>query len=150
MPDVCYVGNINFASYPAGGEVFLDGVDQGVQTPVVVTGIPIGEHVFTIRLQDYVDFSGRVTVLQAQTVYAPSALLIPAEGCIYFDSTPPGAKISLDGTFAHVVDTGFATPKMICNLPLGKHVFKLVLGAKEYAGSVDLKPDKGVIVKGIF
>lgn len=147
----CYYGNVNFSSYPLGGEIFIDGVDQGVKAPAMVTGVPIGEHIYTIKSDGYRDFTARVVVLQDQTVNAPAATLIPAAGCIYFDSSPGGAKIYLNGTLGDAIDTGFVTPKMICNLSLGMHVFRLVLaGYPEYAGSVTLKPDRGDTVIGIF
>lgn len=146
-----YYGNVNFNSYPPGGEVFLDGMDQGVKTPVILTGVPIGEHIFTIRLDGYGDFTDKIEVLENQTVNAPSATLVPAAGCIYFDSRPAGAKIFLNGTLGYVVDTGFVTPKAICNLSFGTHVFRLVLhGYPEYAGSVNVKPERGDTVIGIF
>jgi hypothetical protein len=148
---VCYFGSINFISYPDGGEVFIDGMDQGIKTPANVTGVPIGMHTFTVRLEGYNDFSGTVEVLENQTVNVPPAILMPAPGCIFFDSKPEGAKIFINGTVDKAVDTGFVTPKLICGLPLGVHVYRLKRGDYPVsAGSVNLKPGQGARVTGIF
>ena len=148
---VCYFGSINFISYPDGGEVFIDGMDQGVKTPANVTGVPIGMHTFTVRLDGYNDFSGTVEVLENQTVNTQPAILMPATGCIFFDSKPTGAKIFINGTVDKAVDTGFFTPKLVCGLSLGVHVYRLILtGYPVSAGSVNLKPGQGAIVTGIF
>lgn len=148
---VCYVGNISFISYPGGAEVFIDGTDQGIKTPANVTDVPIGMHTFTVRLDGYNDFSGAVEVLENQTVNALPAILTPATGCIFFDSKPEGAKIFIDGTLDKAVDTGFVTPKLFCGLPLGIHVYRLILdGYPLSSGSVKLKPRLGTKVTGIF
>ena len=148
---VCYMGNISFISYPDEAEVFIDGTDQGIKTPAVVTDVPIGMHTFTVRQDGYNDFSGTVEVLENQTVNAQPAILTPATGCIFFDSKPRGAKIFINGTVDMAVDTGFITPKLICGLPLGVHVYRLKLdGYPVSAGSVNLKPGQGAKVTGIF
>lgn len=148
---VCYVGNISFISYPGGAEVFIDGTDQGIKTPAVVTDVPIGMHTFTVRLDGYNDFSGTVEVLENQTVNAQPAILAPAAGCIFFDSRPAGAKIFINGVLDKAVHTGFVTPKLICGLPIGIHVYRLKLeGYPVSAGSVNLKPGQGARVTGIF
>ena len=147
---VCYFGSISFISYPGGGEVFIDGMDQGIKTPAVVTDVPTGMHTFTVRLEGYNDFSGTVEVLENQTVML-HAILTPATGCIFFDSKPEGAKIFMNGTVDKAVDTGFVTPKLICGLPLGVHVYRLKRGDYPVsAGSVNLKPGQGARVTGIF
>jgi len=148
---VCYVGNISFISYPGGAEVFIDGTDQGIKTPAVVTDVPIGMHTFTVRLDGYNDFSGTVEVLENQTVNAQPAIFTPATGCIFFDSKPTGAKIFINGTLDKAVYTGFVTPKLVCGLLLGVHVYRLILeGYPVSAGSVNLKPGQGAKVTGIF
>ena len=148
---VCYFGSISFISYPGGGEVFIDGMDQGIKTPAVVTDVPTGMHTFTVRLEGYNDFSGTVEVLENQTVNVPPAILTPAPGCIFFDSKPTGAKIFINSTVDKAVNTGFVTPKLICGLPLGVHVYRLKLGNYPVsAGSVNLKPGQGARVTGIF
>ena len=147
---VCYFGSISFISYPGGGDVFIDGTDQGIRTPAVVTGVPTGMHTFTVRLEGYNDFSGTVEVLENQTVML-HAILTPATGCIFYDSKPEGAKIFINSTVDKAVNTGFVTPKLICGLPLGVHVYRLKLGNYPVsAGSVNLKPGQGARVTGIF
>ncbi|MBU0846744.1 PEGA domain-containing protein [Patescibacteria group bacterium] len=148
---VCYFGNISFISYPGEAEVFIDGMDQGIKTPAAVTGVPTGMHTFTVRLEGYNDFSGTVEVLENQTVNVPPAILMPAPGCIFFDSKPEGAKIFMNGTVDKAVNTGFVTPKLICGLPLGVHVYRLILdGYQVSAGSVNLKPGQGASVTAKF
>jgi len=76
MADACLMGSVSFVSYPAGAEVFMDGVDQGVKTPAIVTNVPAGSHAYVLKLAGYQDYQGIITVLESQTV-GTSANLIP-------------------------------------------------------------------------
>ncbi len=135
-------GSINFVSLPAGAEVFLDGTDQGVSTPNTITGVPAGAHTYTLKLANFNDYTGTVTVIKDHVVQV-SAALVPAEGCIFFNTIPQGAKIYLDD----IEVTGIVTPGLKCSLALGAHTYRLVLaGYTPAIGSVTLAAGQGASV----
>jgi hypothetical protein len=113
-------GSISFKSIPGDAEIIIDGIDQLVATPATITEIT-GTHDYTLRKTGYNDYSGVITVSAGQTATV-EAVLVPAEGCIYFITTHAGAKIFIDD-----VDTGQVTPALICGLSLGTHTYRLVL-----------------------
>jgi len=76
MADACLLGSVNFVSYPPGAEIFMDGVDQGVKTPAIVTNVPAIPHEYVLKLAGYRDYQGSITVLESQTAGA-SANMIP-------------------------------------------------------------------------
>lgn len=131
-------GSLSISSTPPGAVIFIDGVDQGAATPYILSNIPEGQHTVTLKIAGYNDFTTDVTVIADQTLTVPAAL-VPAEGCISFNSTPAGARVILDGT-----DTGKATPSLICGLSLDKHTYMLVLsGYKAITKTVDLVSSHG-------
>ena len=136
-------GSISFASTPSGAQVFLDGVDQGMVTPATLTNVPIGSHAFTLKFAGYNDYTGTVEVLENQ-ISTVSATLTPIEGCVYFNTTPAGAKIFIDD-----VDTGQVTPSLVCGLTLGQHTYRLSLtGYQDITGNVNLAAGQGTTVTG--
>ena len=136
-------GSISFASTPSGARVFLDGQDQEMVTPATLTNVPIGSHAFILKLAGYNDYSGTVEVLENQ-ISSVSATLVPAEGCIYFSTTPAGARIFIDN-----VDTGKVTPSLVCGLTLGAHTYRLSLtGYQDITGNVNLAAGQGTTVTG--
>lgn len=76
MADACLLGSVSFASYPPGAEIFMDGMDQVVKTPAIVTNVPAGAHAYVLKLQGYRDYQSSITVLESQTV-GTSANLMP-------------------------------------------------------------------------
>jgi len=76
MADACLKGSVSFASYPPGAEIFMDGMDQEVKTPAIVTVIPVGSHAYVLKLAGYKDYQGSITVLESQTVLV-SVNMIP-------------------------------------------------------------------------
>lgn len=139
------LGSISFASDPGGAEIFLDGIDQGIKTPANITDVPVGSHSYVLKLSGYSDYAGTVLVEENKTSQV-SAILTPAEGCVYFTTTPQGTRIFLDN-----VDTKKVTPALICGLSLGAHSFRLVLsGYKDITGTFILVAGKGVTVTGSF
>lgn len=145
------IGNIQFLSNPSGAQIWLAPTGQ---TPVyqnkittdTITNLPIGNYDYILKLTNYNDYISPqpVTIIKDQTAIIGPINLIPAEGCIYFTSLPPGARIFLDTTPSTVIDTGFVTPKLICNLGIGQHCYKLVLsGYEDKTGCVILGTGKG-------
>jgi hypothetical protein len=145
------IGNIQFLSNPSGAQIWLaptgqTPVYQNKTTTDTITDLPIGNYDYILKLTNFNDYisSQPVIIIKDQTAIVGPINLIPAEGCIYFTSLPPGAQIFLDTTPATVVDTGFVTPKLICNLNLGQHCYKLVLiGYEDKTGCVTLGIGEG-------
>jgi hypothetical protein len=68
-------GNISVTSTPAGASIFLDGVNQGVTSPSVLTNIQIGKHSLVLNLNGYIPDSVQVNVLGSQTSYIKRTLI---------------------------------------------------------------------------
>lgn len=136
-------GVISFSSIPSGAEVFLDGADQGVITPVTITDVSVGPHSFTLKLTGFNDYSRTVEVIESQTSQI-SVSLVPVEGCVYFTSIPPGARIFIDD----VERSGIKTPALVCSLNIGSHVYKLTLaGYDDVIDTIVLGAGSGLIIK---
>ncbi len=145
------LGNIQFLSNPSGAQIWLaqtgqTPTDSTRVTPDTILSLPIGDYDYILKLTNFNDYTSiqPITVLKDQTAIVGPIDLVPAEGCIYFISTPPGARIFLNSTLDSVVDTGFVTPKLICGLNLGQHCYKLVLsGYEDKTGCITLGTGEG-------
>lgn len=131
-------GDVQFLSNPSGAEIWLaptgqTPVYQNKTTTDTIASLPIGDYDYILKLTNFNDYisSQPVTIIKDQTAIIGPINLVPAEGCIYITSSPPGARIFLGATPATVVDTGFVTPKLICSLGSGQHCYKLVLSGYE-------------------
>jgi phage replication-related protein YjqB (UPF0714/DUF867 family) len=134
-------GSISFSSTPAGAEIFIDGTDQMLTTPVTISNIIPGDHSYTLKLTGYHDYSNTVTVTGGQTATIVQTLT-SVYGNISFDSTPEGAEILLDN-----VDTGQKTPATISNVMEGTHSFRLKLeGYYDYTGTVTITGEQTAVV----
>ncbi len=67
-PDEIY-GTIDVNSTPSGAKVYLDEVDTGQVTPIVLTNIAVGDHIIELRKFHYKGWEDIVTVIAGQTVY---------------------------------------------------------------------------------
>lgn len=147
------VGNVEFISIPeSDAEIWL--APSPGQTPEdilltttdTISNIIVGTYDYIIKKTGYNDASGNITILENQTATV-TVPMTPAEGCIYFDSIPQTADIWIDGSVTTVIDTGFNTPKLICGLSLGSHVFKLKLaGYDDVADTAILMAGSGLII----
>lgn len=92
-------GCVCFHSVPTKAEIYINDVDINMKTPSYVCGnkAPIGA---AFRMD------GNVTITNSE--------------CYEFKSKPPGASIFIDD-----IDTGYVTPKKICDLSVGTHTFSL-------------------------
>jgi hypothetical protein len=142
-------GSLSLVSVPAGANVYLDNAYRGL-TPVVLNGIPNGDHVLLLKLEGYQDLSRTVGIRgDAQTVNAtlspkpplsptPTAVTpvptgspgtttrvtsLPAHsyGSLSVTTSPPGALVYLDGVIKGV------TPATIPQVAEGSHIVLLVL-----------------------
>lgn len=80
----CYspqVGSISFTSTPPGAEIFIDGVDQNITTPAVISSVPAGDHTYTLKKAGYKDMTGMVMIVTGQTAVVSSSLTsVPVSG----------------------------------------------------------------------
>lgn len=129
-------GNIKFVTVPSDADIYLDGNPQGVKTPVTITNIPAGEHMFTLKLAGYNDLSGKVVVSGGTTleVYAVLTSTTTDTGALYINSIPGGADVIVDGQSQKV-----QTPTTITNLTAGKHEVKLTkAGYQDFTATVTI------------
>lgn len=146
-------GNVEFISIPeSSAEIWLAPspgqipVDKLLTTTDTISNLIVGTYGYILKKTGYNDASGTVTILENQTATV-TVPMTPAEGCIYFDSTPQMAEIWIDGSAATVVDTGYNTPKLVCGLSLGSHVYKLYLAGYDDAIDVAiLEVGRGLII----
>ena len=68
-PQGAGTGTLSVTSSPAGADVYLDGVQKGT-TPVTITGVSTGLHLFRVTLPGYEDYSSRVITPNDKTVHA--------------------------------------------------------------------------------
>ncbi len=92
-------GSLNIVSAPNGAEVWFDNEDKGVTTDTTITDIPTGDITFTLKLANYNDTTGTITIVGGMTSYVYTSL-VPKEattGSISISSIPTDADIYIDG-----------------------------------------------------
>lgn len=127
VPNVVLVqrmGGLNFISTPAGAEILIGNVSQGITTitGLVVSDLPIGLTDYVAMLANYDDYHGSV-VVEEDITKDVTITLIPLEagkGSLYIETTPAGAEIFIDG-----IDKNAVTPMTIPSLDTGGHTFEL-------------------------
>ncbi|MGQ9632169.1 MAG: PEGA domain-containing protein [bacterium] len=118
-------GAIYVSSNPSGAKVFLDGVERGV-SPLAMKDIPVGRHAVEVRAEDYDAWWGEVDVKRNQ-VELVEAELKKASGSVMVISTPPKAKIFIDGKY--VGDS----PKTVEGVEVGEREITLAMEGYEDA-----------------
>jgi hypothetical protein len=142
-------GSLSAVSVPAGANVYLDNAYRGL-TPVVLNGIPNGDHLLLLKLEGYQDLSKTVsirgdaqmvnTTLSLKPSLSPTPTAITPTpsgnpgtttrpvspptigyGALSVTTSPPGALVYLDGVIKGV------TPATIPQVTEGPHVIRLVM-----------------------
>lgn len=113
-------------SFPSAAEVLVDNVFRG-KTPVLMTDLPGGQHRILIKKDGY---ESKEILLNIQTEADRQPKLVALElksllRAIKVVSTPPNAKVYLDGSY--VGDT----PQSIQNILAGKHLVRVLLDGYE-------------------
>ncbi|MCX6682641.1 MAG: PEGA domain-containing protein [Methanoregula sp.] len=72
-------GSISFFSSPAGANVFFDGMYRGI-TPLNLTDIAAGYHLFKLSMDDRYDYDGSIYVIAGETVNAYGKLPMLPKG----------------------------------------------------------------------
>ena len=111
-------GSASFTSSPSGARIWIDDIDQGVNTPNTISGITTGSHNYTLKLTGYQDTSGSFSVTTESTTTVP---LVTFLASAYFTSTPTGATIWIDD-----VNLSTVTPATIVGLTSGNHTYRLI------------------------
>ena len=137
-PAAAATGGLTIETRPAGADVLVDGEKRGV-SPLTLTVAP-GAHTIAVRLGD-LERSVPVTVAAGGTVAqyielsatAPEASLA-VQGGISVVTTPPGARVSVDGQVRGV------SPLTIADLAAGEHRVTVESDAGRAARVVSVQP----------
>ncbi len=130
-------GGIAVSSIPTGAQVYLDDAYRGV-TPgygdLELTDVSAGSHTVMLRLDGYQEYRITVQVSSDATVKVQPRLVatgnpgvtatpttITNRGAIESNSTPTGARVSVDGLYKGT------TPFMITDVPAGPHTLVFTL-----------------------
>lgn len=116
-------GSLTINSNPSGAKVFLDNQYKG-DTPLNLQDVPVGQYSIKLVLSGYEEWNSSVAVLPILTVKITADLVPlakPAVGSIAVNSNPQGARVYLDNAYKGT------TPVNLRDIPVGKHVIKLVL-----------------------
>lgn len=89
------VGYVTFESRPPGAQVFLDNDTLLGETPLIHRAVPVGEHAYELRKDNYKNVPGTVTV-EEDYVYSLAHELPAREAEIVLLSRPSGARIWLN------------------------------------------------------
>src|SRR3990167_8087010 len=147
-------GNVQFLSNPSGAHIWLAPTgqiptDTTQITPNTITSLSVGNYDYILKLTNYNNYisSVQITVVKNQTAIVGPINLVPVEGCIYFSSSPSGARIFLSQVGQTPIDTGLNTPNIICGKPLGDYIYKLTLaGYEDATDTITLISGHGEIV----
>jgi len=110
-------GTMDLQSVPDGASVTVNGDYRG-KTPLVISGLSPSTYEVTFSRFGFMDLTTQVTV-QAGKNSEVIATLQQKTGTLIVNSTPPGARMLLDGT-----DAGIA-PLMLGNISAGNHTVML-------------------------
>jgi serine/threonine protein kinase len=80
---------------PSGASVFIDDRRLAQTTPITVTDLAPGTHTIRAEIENYAPWSGQIDVVQNQVQQLPRAVLMLRNISVRFESTPPGARITL-------------------------------------------------------
>ena len=123
--------SLNIRSFPSGATVFLDKQQVGT-TPLVLPHVTPGTHAIQIRVSGWDVWNGTTTAVRGSTTQV-IANMTHAAYSVIVTSTPPGAKVALDGA------TKGVTPLTLIGLK--PRNYALVVSLKGYAAisrTVDL------------
>ena len=131
---------ILISSSPSGAGVYIEGAYKG-DTPLDLTGrYSPGSYTIEMRKDGYVSWLGTMEVKTSETT-SISATLTPYKGNVDISSIPAGATIYLDGNYAGIA------PRMISDIPTGKHAISLKLdGYYDWKSEIEIVKGKTVTI----
>ncbi len=104
-------GLVLIHSTPAGADIAINGAHRG-KTPLLLTNLRIGNHRAEAMYPGYLPMEIDLAISD-RTPRKVDLELRPDAGRVRFDSTPQGAQVLIDGTFAGI------TPRKIDRVPSG-------------------------------
>ena len=127
--------DVTISSEPAGAQVHIDGVLQGI-TPLV-TGVMGGEHTLELSLEKFKTVSMQHAFTAGTQVQLDNIVLSPADGRLAISSEPAGATISVAGVFHGT------TPATLSLASTEQHIVRLSKpGYQVVDKAVTLAPDE--------
>ena len=111
-------GVLAIASTPPGAAILVDGARREERTPATIEKLPLGRYAITITADGFAPFRQEVELTEsapraeiAATLERPSARAL---GVARVETTPPGARILLDGA-----ETDLVTPATVSGIEPG-------------------------------
>ena len=117
------LGSISVMCEPVETEIFLDNSLIG-NTPKIVQGISVGEHILTLKKEGYVDNVSKITIKENQTL--PISINLEKTLSVSFQSVPSDATIYINGNY------GGTTP---IRKTLGPGIYSVTLERKFYVNN---------------
>jgi hypothetical protein len=91
-------GSMDLQSVPDGASLTVNGEYRG-KTPLVISGLSPGTYTVIFSRTGFMELTTQVTVQEGKNSEV-MATLQPETGTLAVNSTPPGARVLLDGTYA--------------------------------------------------
>lgn len=125
-------GGMAINSSPEHANIFIDGNDQKMTTPAVISGLTQGKHIYRLTMPGYENIEDEITISIGESTSVYNTLIqLPEFGTLYIYPTPilhgriipyilEGAKIYIDN-----IDTGKKIPSPITGLTKGIHTFRV-------------------------
>jgi hypothetical protein len=110
-------GRMDLQSVPDGASLTVNGEYRG-KTPLVISDLSPGTYTITFSRSGFLTQSAQVTV-QGGKNSEVVATLQPETGTLFVNSSPPGARVLLDGTFAGL------SPVLLENISADDHTIGL-------------------------
>jgi len=110
-------GSMNFNAIPDGTSVVVNNLYKGM-TPLNVSGLNPGTYNVTFSHFGYSALSLQVTV-QAGSVSVVNATLVALTGSLFVNTTPAGARLTLDGSAVGL------SPATLTNISQGSHLLNV-------------------------
>jgi serine/threonine protein kinase len=115
-PEPEITGVIQIQSTPEGAQIFLNDGETNLLTPATLSNLPVGvAQKITLKKPKHREYSKIITLLDANPVAVQTTMEVIPVGSINITTTPPGAKIFLDGK-----GTDKVTPVALEDLPLSQ------------------------------
>ena len=89
------VGYAAFKSTPPGADIYIDGQDYLGKTPLIGISVPVGEHTYELRLENYRSLKEAITVAPDYQ-YSFVRILQPMLAELSVFSSPTGAQVWLN------------------------------------------------------
>ena len=110
-------GGMDLQSVPDGASLMVNGEYRG-KTPLQISGLSPGNYAVTFSRFGFMELSTQVPVEQGK-IAEVTVTLQPKTGTLAVNSTPPGARVLLDGAGAGL------SPVVLANISAGNHTVML-------------------------